>query len=68
MKEDFKVAISVIRKNNNPEVRRMLARIFIDYYKDCGIETGCGLDQLHAGHFVDECVKDTILFDDEVSE
>jgi len=65
MREMIKHAIRVVRKNSNPEVRRMLAYIFIDYFKECGIETGCGLDQLHAGRFVDECVKGFTLFGDD---
>jgi len=67
MLSKVKHAIRIIRKNSNPEVRRMLARIFIDYFKECGVETGVAADQLHAGRFVDECVKELDLFglDDE---
>ena len=65
MLSKVKHAIRIIRKNSNPEVRRMLAHIFIDYFKECGVETGVEADQLHAGRFVDECVKGFTLFGDD---
>jgi hypothetical protein len=45
-----------------------MAHIFIDYFKKCGIKTGSAADQLHAGRFVDECVKELDLFGDENKE
>lgn len=68
MRTEIHNAIRIIRKNSNPEVRRMLAHIFIDYFKECGIETGSAANQLHAGRFVDECVKGFTLFEDENKE
>ena len=68
MRTEIHHAISIIRKNSNPEVRRMMAHIFIDYFKECGVETGGASGQLHAGRFVDECVKGFTLFVDESKE
>jgi len=64
MRTDVQNAIRIIRENSSAPVRLMLAHIFIDYFKQCGIKLGCGLDELHAGRFVDECVLKVSEFDE----